>query len=113
MAKKVSMSITFNRFPEIAKRVPELASEVVRKSAFDLEANAKSIVPVRTGRLKNSITTEMVNKFEAHIAPHTDYAEIVEYGGHNRAPRPYMRPSIEKVRPEFIDACKKILEELK
>lgn len=113
MAKQVSMRITFNRFPELAKKVPELASQVVRKSAFDLEANAKSIVPVRTGRLKNSITTEMVGDYEAHIAPHTDYAEAVEYGTHKSAGRPYMRPSVEKVRPEFIDACRKILEDLK
>ena len=55
-----TITIDFNRFPEIAARLPIETSAVVRKNAFDLEAHAKQFAPVDTGTLKNSIQTEIL-----------------------------------------------------
>ena len=106
--------ITFNRFPEIAAKLPAETSAVVRKSAYDVEANAKAVVPVDTGALKNSINTTMEGEFTAIVAPHTEYAVFVEFGTHNPnyPKQPYMTPAAEIVRPAFEAAMKQLLARL-
>jgi len=54
-----TITITFNRFPEIAARLPRETSDAVRKTAFDVEADAKQKAPFETGNLRNSIQTHM------------------------------------------------------
>jgi HK97 gp10 family phage protein len=52
----------FNHFPQIANRLPKITSQVVRKVAFQIQAEAASNAPVDTGFLKNSIYTVTSNK---------------------------------------------------
>jgi len=111
MAAKIV--IKYNRLPQIAERLPEAVSAIVRKAAFDVEASAKAVVPVDTGKLKNSITSEFPSQTKAIVAPHTDYAAYVEYGTRKQRAKPYMRPAAEKVAPAFIEACKRLEERLK
>ena len=104
--------VTHNRFPEIAAKLPTETSAVVRKSAHDVEANAKAVVPVDTGALKNSIDTTMESEFTAIVAPHTEYAVFVEFGTHKMGAQPYMTPAAEIVRPAFEAAMKQLLARL-
>lgn len=105
--------IKYNHLPRIAERLPEAVSAIVRKAAFDVEANAKTVVPVDTGKLKNSITSEFPSPTKAIIAPHTEYAAFVEYGTRRQRAKPYMRPAAEKVAPAFIEACRRLEERLR
>lgn len=45
----------FNHFGQIAENVPKVLGQIVRKTAFDIEAGAKQRAAVDTGFLKNSI----------------------------------------------------------
>lgn len=105
--------IKYNNLPHIAERLPEAVSAIVRKAAFDVEANAKSVVPVDTGKLKNSISSEFPSQTKAIIAPHTEYAVYVEYGTRKQRAQPYMRPAAEKVAPAFLEACRRLEERLR
>jgi HK97 gp10 family phage protein len=105
--------IKYNNLPRIARQLPEAVGAIVRKAAFDVEANAKAVVPVDTGKLKNSITCEFPSQTKAIIAPHTEYAGFVEYGTRKQRAQPYMRPAAEKVAPAFIEACKRLEERLR
>ncbi len=105
--------VRYNNLPRIAERLPEVVSAIVRKAAYDVEAHAKSVVPVDTGKLKNSITVEFPNQTKAIIAPHTEYAAYVEFGTHRQRAKPYMRPAAEKVVPAFLAAMKRLEEHLK
>jgi HK97 gp10 family phage protein len=108
-----SITITFNRFPEIAAKLPKETSAVVRKTAFDVEARAKMVVPVDTGALKNSITTEMQGDMTAIVAPHTEYAVFVEYGTSRGSPaQPYMTPAAEAMQAPFERAMTQLLNRL-
>lgn len=115
MASRASAKIVikYNHLPKIAAKLPDAVSVIVRKAAFDVEANAKAVVPVDTGTLKNSITTEFPTKTSAIIAPHTDYAVYVEYGTNRQSAKPYMRPAAEKVAPAFFAACQRLEEKLR
>ncbi|MCW5933969.1 MAG: HK97 gp10 family phage protein [Fimbriimonadia bacterium] len=103
-----------------------LLSQVVRKTAFDIEAEAKKRVPVDTGALKNSIhtvtdttsgwsaaraTNPPDNPFfgeirprqplEAIVAVGQHYGAPVEYGSAGRPAKPYLAPATEQMRPVF------------
>jgi len=109
---KAKIIIKYNNLPKIAAKLPEAVGEIVRKAAFDVEANAKAVVPVVTGTLKNSIATEFPTKTSAIIAPHTDYAVSVEYGIRRRTAQPYMRPAADKVEPSFLAECQRLEDKL-
>ncbi len=101
--------ITYDGIEALKGEVRKLAKEVVATTAFSVEANAKAVVPVRTGRLRNSITSKEEGDLTWTIAPHTDYAIFVEYGTRFMRERSYMRPAAEKVRAPFKAAMDKML----
>lgn len=115
MAKSLVVTrLVFDRLPELRGQLRERASQVVRKTAFDIEARAKATVPVRTGNLKNSIQTTMESDLTAVVGTAVEYAPYVELGHHTRGggyvpPRPYLGPAAEAVRPSFIAAMKELL----
>jgi HK97 gp10 family phage protein len=80
-----------------------LIDPLIAKYAALIEAAAKRYVPVKTGALKASITTEL----EAMAATITageglTYAAAVEYGTSRMASRAYMRPAFEQYAPAFV-----------
>lgn len=110
MASTVVARVVFNRLPELRGQLRQRASQVVRKAAFDIEARAKQVVPVRTGNLKNSIQTTMESDLTAVVGTAVEYAPYVELGTRKMAPRPYLGPAAEAVRPSFEAAMRSLLE---
>lgn len=119
--------ISFNHFPEIAAALPDETSQVVRKVAFDVEAEAKMLVPVDTGNLKNSIrmvmepdAIEAVVDIEPGKTPpgktstttSAEYAPYVEFGTHKMGAQPFMTPAAEMNQPKFESAMKQLLQRL-
>ena len=109
----VTVTIQFNKFAQIAEALPAKTKTVVKKASFDVEGQAKNRVPVDTGALKNSISTEFHDGgLTGIIAPHTEYALFVELGTQRQSAQPYMFPAADAVRPAFIAACKQMLKEI-
>lgn len=50
----VAAKLVFNKLPALAGALAPLASQVVRKTAFDIMTGSQSAAPVDTGALKNS-----------------------------------------------------------
>lgn len=69
-----------------------------------VETHAKVLCPVDTGALRNSIMVDEVTPDVAVIAPHTEYAEHVEFGTSRMAAQPYMRPALDEHDGEILDA---------
>jgi HK97 gp10 family phage protein len=106
---RIGVVVKMNKFPEIGSRMHSMLSAAVRKTAFDLEANAKDVVPVKTGNLKNSIQAISKDDLNAEVRVGAEYGIYVEYGTRRMSARPYMRPAAEKVEPAFIEACKQAM----
>lgn len=87
-----------------------LAGAAVRKSAADLEAQAKTLAPVDTGNLRASIGTTMHGPLDAEVGPTADYGLYLEYGTSKMGPRPYMNPATDRVEPGFVAAMGRIAE---
>lgn len=138
--KKTSIKIVFNKLPQIAAQLPAEVAMVVQKAAYDVEANAKASMSgpktgfiykrgnkmhqasapgeapaIDTGTLVNSIQSRMTGMSSAEVSVGAAYGLPLEYGtedGHI-APRPFMTPAAEKVKPGFIEACKQLLLRLR
>lgn len=97
------------KIPAAARRKIELALD---KAAADIEARAKTTVPVDTGALKNSIQAGQTGRdLERQVEAGQGYAAFVEFGTRRMAARPYLTPAFEAVRPAFERAVARAIEE--
>ena len=109
----VLVRVISNRIPAMPAAIKAAVSAEVQKSAFQIEADAKAKVPVRTATLQRSIHTVMSNGgMTAHVGPSVDYGISEEFGSRGRGPHPFMRPAAEKNLPLFAAAVKAALGKL-
>jgi|GEM_PF-5964476 len=91
---------------------------------LDKVANvARTIVPVKTGRLQSSLSYEVNDKgnggVEGRVGTNVKYGKWVELGHrimrHGKQvgtakPKPYLLPAFQKTLPELVDFIKKALK---
>lgn len=95
------IEIVANSLPDLPDAVRERLALGLAKIAKDIEADAKSRAPVRTGALKNSIQERRVRQLAREINVGVDYGAFVEFGTVRMAPRPYLTPAVEAKRATF------------
>lgn len=88
--------------------ISSIVNETVRKLGDIAYAEAKRVCPVRTGRLKRSITKITVtsrNTGGTIVSIRTDvpYAGRVEFGSYSRRPKPFMQTGLDKARQSAAD----------
>lgn len=124
------MTVLFNLFPELAKKLHDTVGELVRKGAFDMQALAADLAPVKTGHLKSSIyvvpgggkggstygqnvegdgvllpeVKAPTSDQEAIVAVGADYGIFVEMGTSHMGAQPYLTPAAESIRGPFTAA---------
>ena len=79
----------------------------IRKTAKDIERDAKVLAPVDTGNLRNSITST-VRGLTGEVGPTADYGAYVEEGTSRMGPQPYMGPATDRNAALFVQAMDKI-----
>ena len=85
------------RLQKAMKQMPELIAEELGKAVRDLvlivEAKAKELCPVDTGKLRASITPVIQSWAQAYVGTNTHYAPYVEYGTKHAAAQPFLEPA--------------------
>ena len=89
--------------PTSARKRARLRTLLQREVSRDMVGDARSRCPVRTGRLRSSISGEAIVKSNAYLrlratAP---YASYVEYGTSRQQAQPYLTPAFERSVPRF------------
>jgi hypothetical protein len=75
----MKINIRMNKLPQASEAVREGVAVALEKYALDVEAKATAWVPVDTGTLKNSLSTEIgPTKIRLHWA--APYAAYVNFG---------------------------------
>jgi HK97 gp10 family phage protein len=100
------VTVVYNHFDEIARRLPEATRAVVVETALEIEAMAKVYVPVDTGTLKNSIQSAPESDTVMVVYTPMDYSIFVEWGTVNAPAQPYLTPAAEQARPRFMAAMR-------
>ena len=122
----------YNHFPEIAVAMHKALSQVVRKTAMDIQASAASKAPVDTGFLRNSIyvvtsesstykgggkslseVTKPEDDLTAYVAVGANYGVYVNYGTRHMPAQPFWEPAIEEAKPGFQAALDAIETKIK
>lgn len=92
-----------NKRLELIKGKCKDITPVLLTAGYQLEAEAKNLCLVKTGRLRSSIRTRKEAVNSVIVGTPVEYSEIVEHR------KPYMRPAFESVRPSLLRAIEKEL----
>ena len=104
-----SIRVEKNDFPRIAAGLPRSAERVVAKTAMDLSAQMKVRAAVDTGFMRASITAARVASAHWRVTVGAEYGIYVEMGTRHMAAQPFVRPSVNAIRPVFVAAMRRAL----
>lgn len=90
-----------NNLLRINSQIEKALSQLVRKTAFSIEARAKTLCAVDTGRLRNSITTEIKSPTKATVGTNVIYGPYVEHGTRHMKGQPFLTPAFDAENKEF------------
>lgn len=133
------MDDEFNHFDQIADALPGVLSQVVRKTAFDIQAGYQARAPRDTSFMANSayVVTSDESTYGQHAsAPAKDgyllpeverpdepttaymaiganYAEFPEFGTVHQPAQPALYPAVDAARGPFEDALSAVEARLK
>lgn len=94
-------------------RLGARAAQVVRKTAADIERDAKIMAPVDTGNLRSSISTALSGdgraaSMTAEVGPTASYGIYVEFGTSRMRAQPYLFPAADRHEPAFVEAMSRL-----
>ena len=103
---------------KVTSHKDEVLEELNRKIGIVLEEwglvgerYAKDKCPVDTGRLRNSITHQVVESEKAvYIGSNVEYTPYVELGTSKQKPQPFLRPAIADHLDEYSAIAKRELQ---
>lgn len=86
-------------------------SQAIRKTALDIEGDAKILAPVDTGALRSSIGSDIA-PMSAEVGPTVEYGGFVEWGTSRMGPQPYMSPAFDRRVPGLVRAIEAAAEDV-
>jgi HK97 gp10 family phage protein len=118
------MSVTIKGLDKALKKIKNLPDEkraglkgVIEENAKIMEDDQKQNVPVDEGETKESIKTNVLNKgLTAHIGPMGKKGfkkHWLEFGTVNMPAQPFIRPSFEKNKSQYLRDLKKEMGKVK
>jgi HK97 gp10 family phage protein len=90
-----------NNLPRISSQIEKALSEAVRKAAFGIEATAKTLAPVDTGVLRNSIQTTVESATKATVGTNVEYAKYQEFGTRHQKGKAFLTPAADAEEKKF------------
>lgn len=84
---------------KITQQIAAAADDNILKAVLIVERDAKKMVAVDTGRLRNSITHEIIRYKKdviGRVGTNIPYGIFQEYGTSRMSAHPYLRPALAK-----------------
>ena len=92
-------------------QMQEEARAIIEQAGRDMENTAKGLVPVRTGRLRESIFHEVLDIEGLAVGSTVEYAAYVEYGTSRMQAQPFIEPAIVEHQPMLEEALDQMILE--
>jgi HK97 gp10 family phage protein len=109
----ISIVIKMNRVPEVMAGLRAAAIQAVQQTAAQVQTDAKSFCPVRTGALRESIRTEMDGDLTAAVGSDLNYSVFVELGTRRMTAQPYLTPAVEVARGQFATTIEDLMRRVR
>lgn len=98
-----------SRLATAGVRVGAGGALALRKTAFDIEADAQQLAPFDTGNLRNSISASFEGDgrsgtMTAEIGPTAEYGIYVEWGTSVQPGQPFLAPAFDRRVPAYNEA---------
>jgi len=97
-----------NNLPRISSQIERALSAVVRKAAFAIEAQAKTLAPVDTGMLRNSIQTDIEGPLKATVGTNVEYGPYQEFGTRHQKGKAFLTPAADAEEKKFQSELEEI-----
>ena len=102
MAAGASWIVVFNRIPALIAAVEAKKHSAALHAAEIGAERARSLAPVDTGELRDSIHAVLIGHGEAEIRVEARHAPYVEFGTYKMAAQPYLSPALEGLAEEML-----------
>ena len=99
-------------FDCLCEQYPEAVGLAMRNVALNILATANTLVPVRTGYLKSTLTVEQPSNFQLKVKATAPYAYYVEFGTKKMSARLYLTNSVNLHLPEFAPEIEQQIQDL-
>ncbi len=113
------VKITNDKLPGLSARLRQgaaaLVADVAEQTAERARQNIISNGSVRTGALLNGVRVESTGELAAEVVSEREGGDatvpvFVEYGTVRAPAKPYFRPALESVRPEFYAGAGEVVD---
>lgn len=110
MSIKISGADVLSDALKHAQRMVDVKA-CISKHGADLNKVMVEKAPVKTGFLRRSIKLSKGDDgMSVTVEPTAEYAPYLEYGTRFMKEHPFVKPTLEKVKPKFIRDVKKIMK---
>lgn len=107
-----TVTVRFNKVPQLSGNLRKLAAETVEGAALQTEAIAKPLAPVDTGFLRSSIQAQKGDSdLTWEVGVGAEYGLFQEFGTYKMPAHPFITPAVEIVRPQFMANMGDIVDE--
>lgn len=86
--------------PQVKLKLAQAILNGLEEASLRVQGRASEIAPVDTGRLAQSISYR-VEETSATVGSNVVYARRIEYGHSQKAPKGYLRPALDEIRPKL------------
>jgi HK97 gp10 family phage protein len=84
-------------------KVKPNSAKIVAQATAKVEAVAKTLAPVDTGALRNSLNSEQITPVLWKVQDGVTYGIYQELGTYKMAAQPFLIPAVENVSAEYIE----------
>jgi hypothetical protein len=96
-----------------ADQITAAISQIVRRTALNIERDWKADVRVDTGFYRNSIQTVVEGPMKASVVSNAEHSVHNEYGTHKMSGRPSARKAADKHRAQMLKDMQNLERSLK
>lgn len=102
----IKYELVEDNIPSIENEVQACVQRALEMIGLQAEKHAKEALTqqgaVDTGRLRNSVTHQVISETAVAVGTNVEYAPYVEFGtSRGMDPRPYIKPAVENYQNEY------------